>query len=90
MEDEQKGEAGEDELEEGGVGMEGLVEEERVEGAGGEGLGGRGTATDRPRCRWEAGADVQPTSSSSDEESTIGGSSPESDSKSPASYLYSQ
>jgi hypothetical protein len=90
MEDVQRGEAGEDEREEGGVGMEGLAEEERVEGAGGEGLGGRGTATDRPRCSREAGADVQFTSSSSDEESSIGGSSPESDSKSPGPYLSSQ
>ena len=89
MEDEQKGEAGEDEMEEGGVRMEGLAEEERVEGAGGEGLEGRGTAADRPRCR-EAGADDQLTASSSDEESSIGGSSPESDSKSPAPYLSSQ
>ena len=89
MEDVQNGEAGEDEMEEGGVGMEGLAEEERVEGAGGEGLGGRGTAADRPRCRWETGADDQPTALSSDEESSIGGS-PESDPESPVSCLSSQ
>jgi hypothetical protein len=90
MEAVQKGEGGEDEMEEGGVGVEGLAEEERVEGAGGEGLGIRGTATDRPRSRWEAGADDPLSPSSSDDDSDIGGSPPESDSKSPVSYLSSQ
>jgi len=89
MEGEQEGEAGEDEMEEGGVGMEGLAEEERVEGAGGEGLEGRGTAADRPRCRWETGADDQLATSSSDVESSISGS-PESDPESSVPCLSSQ
>jgi hypothetical protein len=54
------------------------------------GGGGRGTAAARPCCPREGGAVDQPPLSSSDVEVDIEGGSPESDSKSPGSYLSSQ